>query len=113
MRCEVTDCDRCKASEYRERVDRDRPTRSGTMLTEHPALMFRRITGLNIPPYQRPPGKRAARCFQGKTFSIAFAHFVGHRVGFEFRRPQSQHGLTAKQQDGLQGFPTLCSRRRV
>ena len=44
--------------------------------------MVRRINAFNIPQYQRSPGKQAACCFQGKTFGIAFAHFLDHCVGF-------------------------------
>ena len=44
--------------------------------------MVRRINAFNIPQYQHSPGKQAACCFQGKTFGIAFAHFLDHCVGF-------------------------------
>ena len=44
--------------------------------------MVRRINAFNIPQYKRSPGKQAACCFQGKTFGVAFAHFLDHCVGF-------------------------------
>ncbi len=52
--------------------------------------MVRRINAFNIPQYQRSLGKQAACCFQGKTFGVAFAHFLDHCVGFRQHTPATK-----------------------
>ena len=60
--------------------------------------MIRRINAFNIPQYQRSSGKQAARCFQGKTFGITFAHFIDERVGVVFDQFQRMFAVKSAHQ---------------